>query len=146
MGIRFPFLTVETKGLSVNGSLIGAQNQAAISGASILTILKDLSYQAACNAGSDYDSASTAPSAPQPSPPTLCFSIATEGPVHELWVHFEHEGAFHIEFLQSWRTTRGRDAQELVHSLARIMDWGKGRFKDCIVEKLDKVPKCGAFE
>src|SRR5207302_295489 len=39
MGIRFPFLVVEAKGLSLNGSLISAQNQAAISGASILTIL-----------------------------------------------------------------------------------------------------------
>lgn len=60
-------------------------------------------------------------------------------------MHFEHEGAFHMEFLQSWRTTRERDARELVHFLAQIMEWGKGRFKDCIVEKLDKVPRYGVF-
>jgi hypothetical protein len=69
----------------------------------------------------------------------LCFSIVTEGSVHELWVHFEHEGAFRMEFLQSWRTARERDARELVHFLARMMEWGKGSFKDCIIEKLDKV-------
>jgi hypothetical protein len=155
MGIRFPFLIVETKGLSLNGSLISAQNQAAISGASMLRILKDLSYQAACNARTDLDSGfqtldsgltllSTTPVGLH-STLALCFSIVTEGPVHELWVHFEHEGAFHMEFLQSWRTTLERDARELVHFLARIMGWGKGSFKDCIVEKLDEVPSYGVF-
>ncbi|RMZ70944.1 copper transport accessory [Pyrenophora seminiperda CCB06] len=148
MGLRFPFLIVEAKGL--DGSL-SAQNKAAVSGASMLTILKDLSYQAACNAGSNSDcgfqtldpkltSPSTTPPAPQ-SIPTLCFSMVTAGPVHELWVHFEHEGAFHMEFIQLWRTTRERDAREFVHVLARIMEWGRGRFKDCIVEKLDKLAR-----
>lgn len=49
MGIRFPFLIAETKGLSSNGSLVSAQNQAAISGASMLIILEDLSNQAKWN-------------------------------------------------------------------------------------------------
>lgn len=154
MGIRFPFLIVEAKGLSLNGSLISAQNQAAISGASMLTILKDLSHQAAWNASLDSDSGfhaldpeptslSTA-SSPQ-STPALCFSVVTEGPVHELWVHFEHEDALHMEFLHSWRTTHERGAQELVHFLAQILKWGQGRFKEGIVEKLDKVPSYRAF-
>jgi hypothetical protein len=155
MGIRFPFLIVEAKGLSLNGSLISAQNQAAVSGASMLKILKDLSYQAVCNASMDPDSgfqtldlgstSSSPTSAELQSTLALCFSIVTEGPVHELWVHFEHEGAFHMECLQSWRTTRERDARELVHFLARIMEWGKGSLKDCIVTKLDKAPRYGVF-
>jgi hypothetical protein len=155
VGIRFPFLVVEAKGLSLNGSLISAQNQAAISDASMLTLLKDLSQQAAQSMSSNSDldfqtldpelgSPSTTPLAAQLSP-MLCSSIVTEGPVHELWVHFEHEGRFHMEFLQSWRTTRERDARELVYFLAQIMEWGRGRFKDCIIEKLDKVPNAGLF-
>jgi hypothetical protein len=60
-------------------------------------------------------------------------------------VHFEHEDAFHMEFLQSWRTTRKRDAEGFTNFLTRIMEWGKGRFKDGIVEKLDKVQRRGAF-
>jgi hypothetical protein len=119
----------------------------------MLRILKDLSYQAACNASMDpncdpqtldpgFTSSFTTPEGLQ-SNLALCFSIVTEGPVHELWVHFEHEGAFHMEFLQSWRTTRERDARELVHFLARIMEWGKEGFKDCIVKNLDKVPRYG---
>lgn len=45
MGVRFPFLVIEVKGLSMNGSLVSAQNQAAISGASMLAILQDLGDQ-----------------------------------------------------------------------------------------------------
>jgi hypothetical protein len=56
MGTRFPFLVVEAKGLGLDGSLISVQNQAAISGAFMLRMLKDLSDQAACNANTDSDS------------------------------------------------------------------------------------------
>jgi hypothetical protein len=121
----------------------------------MLRILKDLSDQAACNASMDPDSGcqtlDLGPASPSTAPVglqstiVLCFSVVMEGPVHEWWVHFEYEGAFYMEFLQSWRTTHGRDARELVHFLARIMEWGKGRFKDCVVEKLDKVPRYGVF-
>ncbi|KAF2647460.1 hypothetical protein K491DRAFT_772482 [Lophiostoma macrostomum CBS 122681] len=109
MGIRFPFLVVEAKGLSLNGSLISAQNQAAISGASMLTIMKDLNHQAAWNASADSNSESrtldmelTSPSSTPLAPqltPALCFSIVTEGPVHKLWVHFNYEDGYYIEFL-----------------------------------------------
>jgi hypothetical protein len=36
MGLRFLFLIAETKGLSLNGGLVAAQNQAAIGGACML--------------------------------------------------------------------------------------------------------------
>lgn len=155
MGIRFPFLIVEAKGLSLSGSLISGQNQAAISGACMLTILKDLGHQAAWKTSSGPEIELQTPhaepgipittlSVSQPTP-VLCFSIVTEGPVHELWVHFEHEGAFHMEFLQSWRTVRKQDAQGLVNFLARIMAWGRGKLKDEIVEKLEKIPRNGRF-
>jgi hypothetical protein len=140
MGIRFPFLIVEAKGLSLNGSLISAQNQAAISGVSMLTILKDLTRQAEGVQTLDPELSTLSAT------PALCFSVVTEGPVHELWVHFEHEGAFHMEFIESWRTTRQRDAREFVDFLAQIMAWGAGRFKDSIVKKLDKVPRHSQYK
>ncbi|KAH7111136.1 hypothetical protein B0J11DRAFT_554388 [Dendryphion nanum] len=123
MGIRFPFLVVEAKGLGLNGSLISAQNQAAISGTCILVVLKDLSQQAAWNTSLE----------PEVRLHTL--NAGPTGPVHELWVHFEHEGAVYTEYLQSWRTVRERDAQALV----------KGEFRDAVVNKLEKIPRSGAF-
>ncbi|UPX12651.1 uncharacterized protein EKO05_0003192 [Ascochyta rabiei] len=124
MGMRFPFLIVETKGLSVNGNLVSAQNQAAIGGACMLRILKDLDETT--------DS--------HPTSPPLCFSIVTEGPAHELWIHFEHEGAFHMEALKSWRMTRANDVDELVRALAGIMEWGRGTFRAGVVARLDSQP------
>jgi hypothetical protein len=124
MGMRFPFLIVETKGLSVHGNLVNAQNQAAIGGASMLRILKDLDETTFAH----------------PTSPPLCFSIVTEGPAHELWVHFEHEESFHMEALKSWRMTRARDVEELVRALANIMEWGRGRFRAGVMAKLDSQP------
>lgn len=121
IGMRFPFLIIETKGLSLNGSLVSAQNQAAISGACMLRILKDLDETTNMHS----------------TDPPLCFSIVTEGPTHELWVHFEHEEAFHMEVLRSWRTTFLRDAWEFVQFLAKIIEWGGGRFREGILERLD---------
>ncbi|KAF1350505.1 hypothetical protein EJ07DRAFT_139040 [Lizonia empirigonia] len=124
MGMRFPFLIVETKGLSVHGNLVSAQNQAAISGASMLRILKDLEETTNSH----------------PTSPLLCFSIVTEGPAHELWVHFEHAEAFHMEAIKSWRMTRASDVEEFVRALARIIEWGRGRFRDSIIARLDSEP------
>jgi hypothetical protein len=56
------------------------------------------------------------------------------------------EASMNMEFLQSWRIVRERDAQEFVHILAWIMAWGKGRFNDVVVDRLNKVPKRGPFE
>lgn len=129
MGVRFPFLIAETKGLSLNGGLVAAQNQAAIGAACMLRILDDLE----CQAGM--------PTAPAPSAaPQLCFSITTEGPVHELWVHFKLEEATHMQNIRAWRTTHERDVRELVYCLARILRWAKDDFMKQIQEKLDAVP------
>jgi hypothetical protein len=85
MGLRFPFLIAEMKGLSFNGGLVAAQNQAAIGAACMLQILVDLENQVAP------PTTRTSPAAPR-----LCFSITTEGPVHELWVHFRLGEATHM--------------------------------------------------
>ncbi|KAK7177442.1 hypothetical protein PSPO01_16511 [Paraphaeosphaeria sporulosa] len=129
MGLRFPFLIAETKGLSLNGGLVAAQNQAAIGAACMLKILDDLENQAAL------------PTAPtSPAAPRLCFSITTEGPVHELWVHFKLGEATHMQNIRVWRTTHQRDVRELVYCLARILKWANDDFMKKIQEKLDAVP------
>ncbi|KAF9731218.1 hypothetical protein PMIN06_009845 [Paraphaeosphaeria minitans] len=128
MGLRFPFLIAETKGLSLNGGLVAAQNQAAIGAACMLKILNDLENQAAL------------PTAPTSlAAPRLCFSITTEGPVHELWVHFQLGEATHMQNIRVWRTTHERDVRELVYCLARILKWANDDFMEKIQERLDAV-------
>jgi hypothetical protein len=129
MGLRFPFLIAETKGLSLNGGLVAAQNQAAIGAACMLKILDNLEDQAAL------------PMAPISTAATrLCFSITTEGPVHELWVHFKLGEATHMQNIRVWRTTHQRDVRELVYCLARILKWANNDFMQKIQQKLDIVP------
>jgi hypothetical protein len=129
MGLRFPFLIAETKGLSLNGGLVAAQNQAAIGAACMLKILDDLENQAALL---------TAPTSP--AAPRLCFSITTEGPVHELWVHFKLGEATHMQNIRAWRTTHQRDVRELVYCLARIFKWAEDDFMGKIQERVEVVP------
>ena len=134
MGLRFPFLIVEAKGLSLNGSLVSAQNQAAVSGAAMLAILRDLSDHADGCSAKVPDSCATSQETP-----ALCISIVTMGPIHDLNVHFMiNEKHFMCPF-QTYRTTLRRDAQQFVALLVRILEWGKNRYKECIVEKLDRV-------
>jgi hypothetical protein len=126
MGIYFPFLVIETK----EPNLMAQQNRAAVAGACMLRNLKDL--EEATNL--------------QSTDPPLCFSIMTEGRVHELWIHFEHEGAFHMEILRAWRTTFPEEAREFVQFLAKVMEWGAGRFQADIVAKVDRLPAVARSE
>jgi hypothetical protein len=130
IGFRFPFLVVKAKGVSANGATVSVQNQAAISGACMLRILDDL------------DKATQLPNPLSP----LCFSIVTTGPYHELLAHFQHEGAFHMECLRYWRTTFIHAAYDLVYFLARIMEWGGGKFHEDIMDRLDHAAKSGMYE
>ncbi|KAH8708350.1 hypothetical protein GQ44DRAFT_628283 [Phaeosphaeriaceae sp. PMI808] len=130
IGIRFPFLVVEAKGLSLNGSLVSAQNEAAISGAAMLTILRDL----------DNHSVTDSESTPREIP-ALCFSIVTMGPIYNMAVHFMYNGAFHMHCFRSCRTTLQRDTLELVSFLIKILRWGRGWYKANIMKRLDQVPQ-----
>ncbi|KAF2085053.1 hypothetical protein K490DRAFT_47630 [Saccharata proteae CBS 121410] len=135
MGIRFPFLVIEAKGLSLNGSLVSAQNQAAVSGACMLAILQDLHNQA-----DGYDDPATGAEGALDNTPALCFSIATAGSIHEMNIHFMHDGCFHMHCFRAFRTTLERDTTEFVYLLHRILDWGKEAYNASIVRKLDRVP------
>ncbi|EMD86583.1 hypothetical protein COCHEDRAFT_1160287 [Bipolaris maydis C5] len=127
MGIRFPFMIAETKGWSEKGTLMSAQNQAAVGGACMLKILKDLTDYAARGIGL-HPKQESPPTTPEELFPTLaiCFSVVSEGPIHELWVHFEREDEFHMHNLNAWRTTKRSHAEEFVNCLGRIIEWGKG--------------------
>ncbi|KNG83184.1 hypothetical protein ANOM_008833 [Aspergillus nomiae NRRL 13137] len=93
LGLRFPFLIVEAKAGATGGNLYQAQNQAAVGGSTALLILKSLSdlvdSQDLNRENQDCVEASTESGQATPDIKlNLAFSITTEGPVHELWLHF----------------------------------------------------------
>lgn len=124
LDLRFPFLIVEAKGLNTGGNLIHAQNQTAVAAASALNLLSDL------EALIPYPNLDA-----ELSIPSVVFSLATEGPTHELWVH-RTGNEYHISCLESWRTTLPGNSEKLVEYLGRVMEWGAGDFKECIVERV----------
>ncbi|KAH8707561.1 hypothetical protein GQ44DRAFT_628523 [Phaeosphaeriaceae sp. PMI808] len=129
INLHFPFLIVEAKGLVIGSNMVGAQNQVAVDGACALNILHD--FQAAGTANM--------PSLEQPAQRQIIFSIATEGPIHELWVHYKVGEAYHMTLLRIWRTTVERDAKEFVQALCKVLGWGANGFRTAILEKLTAI-------
>ncbi|KAH8712038.1 hypothetical protein GQ44DRAFT_566932, partial [Phaeosphaeriaceae sp. PMI808] len=117
-GLHFPFLVVEAKGL---GNVVSAQNQAAVGAASALNILDALRKLVPdCDVNL----------------PNAIFSITTEGPLHELWVHHHTSDAYHSSFIDVWRTTTDEGAQRFVNVVARLLAWGASRFRLSIQQAL----------
>ena len=122
--LRFPSLVVEGKSYATGKSLYEAQNQAAVSGSMMLVIQHQLSELAGVK--------------PLDSP--LAFSICSEGPVMELWVHYNISDAsvryYKIRFLQICHASAFNTVVEFFLAVLRIMRWAKSIFLDDIADKL----------
>lgn len=125
--LRFPSLIVEGKSYATGKTLYEAQNQAAVSGSMMLVIQHKLSELA----GSEF------PNLP------LAFSICSEGPVMELWVHHITSDAsvryYKIHFLKICHASAFDMVVEFFLTVLCIMRWAKSIFLDDIAEKLLRV-------
>ncbi|KAF1363886.1 hypothetical protein EJ07DRAFT_100541, partial [Lizonia empirigonia] len=144
IGLRFPFLVVESKGGAAGGNLIGAQNQAAVDGACALNILGDLEcIVTRIRSQSGYVQFNQGnPGTEQEEDcriPLILFSVTTEGPLHEIWVHYRVGEAYHMTCYRAWRTTRLEDAWEFVQALAGIVEWGRIEFRESVLNLLGLI-------
>lgn len=141
IGLRFPFLVVECKGSASGGNLFAAQNQAAGDGACALKILQDLQNAIIrIKSHPEYAQYNLGKmTTGQAENEMILFSVTTEGPLHEIWVHFRIQGAYHMTCRRAWRTTRLQDAMEFVEELAKIVEWGKNGFRENILSSLTQV-------
>jgi hypothetical protein len=121
-GLHFPFLLVEAKGLATSGNIMGAENQAAVGGACAINILKALQRL-------------------EPSFPLVhvVFSISTEGPLHQLFIHYHIDGKYQMTVHRAWRVTLQRDCTEFVLALARIIQWGGSEYRNAVVASLVRI-------
>ncbi|KAF3029143.1 hypothetical protein E8E12_000455 [Didymella heteroderae] len=120
-GLHFPFLLVEAKGLATSGNMMGAENQAAVGGACAINILRALQ-----DLERHFSLA------------RIIFSISTEGPLHQLGIHYIVGGQYHMTVHRAWRTTLGRDCTEFVVALARIIQWGGDQYRNEITASLQR--------
>ena len=131
IGLHFPFLIIEAKGLAIGSNMVGAQNQAAVDSACALNILRDLKLTATTH--------TPRVSTDQPRPRQILFSVVTEGPIHELWVHYQVDEAYHMTLLRIWRTTIAKEARELVQALGKILEWGVCDFRTGVLKELTAI-------
>ncbi|KAJ1707100.1 hypothetical protein NYO67_10741 [Aspergillus flavus] len=133
LSLHFPFLVFEVKSASTGSNLYQAQNQSAVGGASAIEILRAL-YKL-CEGHIPNTSARNAPS-------TACqfltFSVTTEGPVCELWVHFwnELDESYCMGNIDIWRFTHKSKASNFISNLSSILNWGSTTFRDRVVQQL----------
>ncbi|KAK1147847.1 hypothetical protein N8T08_000360 [Aspergillus melleus] len=138
--LRFPFFVIETKSGAAGGNLYQAQNQAAVSGASAINILRgvaelhELEYPKR-HGGKEVHSAVDLP--------LLAFSMTMEGPVCEIWAHFwdSNKKGYCMTNIGVWRTTSETGALEVVSRLSRILRWGSGGLKSAVAERLSNLYK-----
>lgn len=140
-GLRFPFLIVEAKSSATGGNLYQAQNKAAVSGSSAVQIFRNLidleevqdSRRRGSPAGSDNSEVTDL---------DLAFSITTDGPTHELWLHQKsYNDDFYMTCLGSWRVTNENASRDFLRHVGALLRWGHGKLKDTIVSTLKNIHK-----
>ncbi|RAQ55327.1 hypothetical protein AFGD_012604 [Aspergillus flavus] len=142
VGLRFPFLIIEAKSGATGGNLYQAQNQAAVGGSAALQLLRNLwDFNNAedpeiVNVGDTGGTQSSLEHMPH-----LVFSFTTEGPIHELWLHFRRpaDDDFYMSCMGTWRTTLKNDSLNLVLYLKAILQWGNSDFRSAIVGVLNAL-------
>ncbi|PLB50076.1 hypothetical protein P170DRAFT_380442, partial [Aspergillus steynii IBT 23096] len=142
LGLRFPFLIVETKAGATGGNLYQAQNQAAVGGSTALQIFRNLVDLCDAQLLDRESQGDTDRLGPTPALSddvlNLAFSITTEGPIHELWVHFQRsrDEDFCMACLGTWRTTLKDGSLDFLRHVLAVLKWGNGELKDNVVGAL----------
>lgn len=134
--IRFPFLLVEGKSYATSRTIYEAQNQAAVSGACSVKILHDLDDLVCKTDPGSYSKG-------QP----IVFSVCTEGPIHQLWVHYtteEDEGddgyrIYYMALVKTCDIAICNDVLGFLEAIDNVMRWGSCELKETMVKQLKLV-------
>ncbi|KAI4168816.1 MAG: hypothetical protein LQ346_009029, partial [Caloplaca aetnensis] len=138
--LRFPPLVVEGKSYSTGRPVFEAQNQAAVSGSCMTNLQHKLTEL----------TERSSPRSHQRKDP-LAFSICTEGPMMQLWVHYttlmDGERMYNMNILRICHASTQPFLQEGVREFFKavygVMQWATVDFLDGLVEQLDLVWRAG---
>ncbi|KAF2810851.1 uncharacterized protein BDZ99DRAFT_497792 [Mytilinidion resinicola] len=65
------------------------------------------------------------PEEPEEAPPFLVFSVTTQGPLHQLWVHYQPAPhVYHMTPLKVWNAEDQDDAKGFMRAVFQILQWG----------------------
>ena len=149
LDLAFPFAVIEGKAYSTGKQIFEAENQAAVSAACALKIQIDLESLVSYTKATDvYASGSIVETALEPEgcpTPPLFFSITTQGPIHELWVHWtiveDEVRKFESKLLDSCNILILKQAKDFIQKLNNICQWGTGAFMDSVVRRLGVIAR-----
>lgn len=69
---------------------------------------------------------------------TVVWSVTTEGPIYELWVHLrDAEGKYQSVHVGVWRATNQEGAEAFGDAMARILLWGSTVYRQRILQAPD---------
>lgn len=132
LNVRFPILVIEGKAYATGKTVFEAQNQAAVSGGCMVNLLQqqtDLFEGVFSNlrGGKTH----------------LAFSICTEGPQIEFWVHYTlSEDNVRSHYMNIFRTCYGSlqgGLADFLIDVERLMRWTKDEFLKDVTDQLCKL-------
>lgn len=129
---RFPFIVVEGKSYSTGKTVFEAQNQASVSGSCMVNLQHQLADLARKTTSKAYNSE-------QP----LAFSICTQGPLFELWVHYSTlSDGCRVQNMNILKTCNASLLNEVIAFLLvvdHVMIWAKDNFLSNIGKTLKSI-------
>ncbi|KAL9128541.1 MAG: hypothetical protein Q9217_002806 [Psora testacea] len=132
LNVRFPILVIEGKAYATGKTVFEAQNQAAVSGGCMVNLrqqLTDLFQGVFSNLGGRKTH--------------LAFSICTEGPQIEFWVHYAwSEDNVRSHYMNIFRTCYGSlqgGLEDFLIDVERLMKWTKDDFLEEVADQLYKL-------
>lgn len=132
LNVRFPILVIEGKAYATGKTVFEAQNQAAVSGGCMVNLrqqLTDLFDGVFPNLGGRKTH--------------LAFSICTEGPQIEFWVHYAlSEDNVRSHYMNIFRTCYGSlhvGLEDFLMDVERLMRWTKDEFLKAVADQLCKL-------
>ncbi|KAL8857503.1 MAG: hypothetical protein Q9178_005998 [Gyalolechia marmorata] len=134
LDVRFPILVIEGKAYATGKTLFEAENQAAVSGSSMLNVQRQL----ASLTDGIVDLSHTDESINRKSP--LAFSLCTQGPILELWVHHVvlkgNNTRYHMNLMAACHASICDDLETFLSKLDRLLTWYKHDYLKEVVDQL----------
>ena len=130
--IRFPILVIEGKSYATGKTVFEAQNQAAVSGSCMVNLQQqftDVFENAFPNSKEEKTH--------------LAFSICTEGPHIEFWVHYAlTEDRVRVHYMNIFKTCHGSlrgGLEDFLLDVERLMGWTEGEFLKEVADHVFKL-------
>jgi len=132
LNVRFPILVIEGKAYATGKTVFEAQNQAAVSGVCMVNLRQELT---------DLFEGVFSNLRGRKTP--LAFSICTEGPQIEFWVHYaSSEDNVRSHYMNIFRTCYGSlqgGLEDFLTDVERLMRWTKDEFLKEVADQLCKL-------